>query len=133
MTGRKIYYKLIVRVCKVIEREEILRIVNRGYVIIEDERFEGYISLDYIEGICNEEEESLSIEIQDLNNPGEYFIFTGVVGGLELPGTYFLDTEVPNDNKVCYLQFDGIEKNPSKQKEIEKTLKEIKQLHEIPN
>ena len=50
MTGRKIYYKVKVRICNLIEREERLRIVNDGYVIIEDEEFEGYLALDYLEG-----------------------------------------------------------------------------------
>lgn len=132
MAGRKIYYKVKVRICELLEKEAV-RILNTGYVLIQDDKFEGYLALDYIEGIYNKDEEILSIVIHDINNCTEYFIFSGDMEELELPGIYFLETEVPNDNKICYLDFEGIEKNPIKQKEIEKTLQEIKKLHKIPN
>lgn len=133
MAGRKIYYKIIVRICELIEREENLRIFNEGYVIIEEDKFEGYISLDYIAGIYNKEENLLSIEIEDFDNPTEFFIFSGKIEELELPGIYILDTEVPDDNKICYLEFVNIEKEPLKQKEMNKILREVKYIHKIPN
>lgn len=133
MAGRKIYYKVVVRICELTEREEYLRILNEGFTVIQDGKFEGYLSLDYIDGIYNERESILSIEIQDIDNFTEYFIFSGDVDELELPGEYILNTEVPDDNKICYFEFEKIEKNPTKQKEIESTLTEIKQLHKIPN
>ena len=133
MAGRKIYYKVIVRICELVEREEILRIFNNGYVIIEKDGFKGFLSFDYISGICKQDEQVLSIEINDLDNCFEYFIFSGDMEELELPGEYILETEVPDDNKICYLEFERIEKIPIKQREIETTLREIKQIHKIPN
>ena len=133
MTGRKIYYKVKVRICNLIEREERLRIVNDGYVIIEDEEFEGYLALDYLEGTAYQEDEVLSIQILDFENFTENFLFSGEIDAFELPGTYILDSEVPNDDKICYLEFVNIEIDPLKQKEINSILQDIKKIHQIPN
>lgn len=133
MARGKIYYKVIVRICEIIERQEKKKIYNEGFVIIENNDFEGYLALDYIEGVINNIDKNFSIQIIDFINSDETFIFSGEIEEFELPGQYILETELSKDNKICYLDFKEIEKNPIKQKEVEETLKQIKKLHKITN
>lgn len=134
MAKRKVYYKVEVRIYETHIGREELRIFNDGYIIFEDDEFQGYLALDYIMGIFDKDESMLLIEIEDFENYEEEFTFSNEADEIELPGKYILYSEVPNDNKnSCVLEFISIEKNPLKQKEIEKTLQEIKYIHRIPD
>lgn len=96
---------------------------NEGNIIIENGRITGFLTLDFMEGIVNEENVSIKIYNYDNGN----LSFSNLISDFQLPGNYILFS---NDNRTMVkLLFGEMVKDRRKQMEIEKQIKEICELY----
>ncbi len=129
---KKIYYKVTIRIGWLVAKMEdqifySCTSYNTGYVMIENDEFVGFLSIDSFNGFYNGR--ALAVEIRDYNNK-KFLLFSQVINEFKLPGGFILESEFPDDDRICYLKFEEIVKNNEKQKEIEKETKEIQNLHQ---
>lgn len=131
---KKIYYKVMVRILEpaIFIGDKVgysCTCCNTGYVTIENNEFIGFLTLDSLSGFYNGE--CLAVDIIDFNNDEEYMVFSEAIDGFELPATFTLKSENPNDDRICQLIFEDSIKDFYKQKEIEDVKKRINQLHNL--
>lgn len=101
-----------------------------GAIIIENGKFKGFLTKDYIWGEINEEKIVLHI----LDNNTEYLLFetTEENNFIELPNVYKMDCIVEELNfYTCEINFKGIEKNPTEISNIENQLERVKEYYNI--
>lgn len=131
---KKIYYKVMARILEpaIFIGDGVgyfCTCFNTGYVIIENNEFIGFLTLDSFSGFYNGE--SLAVDIIDFNNDEEYMVFSEAIDSFELPATFVLKSENPDDDRICQLIFKNSIKDFYKQKEIEDEKARIHQLHNL--
>lgn len=130
---KKIYYKVTVRLGKWIgktESEDIYAkyLYNEGYIILAENHFVGFLTLDHLEGHFTDNK--LTIMMLDFNNSKKLSLFSVVTKDFYLPGSFLLKLE-GDENVICKLSFDEIVKDKEEQNEVEENYKHIWQLYNI--
>lgn len=124
------YFEIYVRI---MEGDEAF-IVSDGYISIEDEKFEGYITDDYISGTFKEQKLLVKISMYDYTDHViNYDEFESKVDFFEIPETYLLKECKENDESEFKIEITFKEevKEITKFEKIDTTIKNIKAFYHI--
>lgn len=129
---KKIYYEVEVRIYEITSDQdddvfEELRSFSDGFILLEDDSFEGCLTNDQISGEFDGNE--LSIEILDYND--EYWCFSCDADEFQLPGKYILENNI-EDESICEITFKEKVTNRNKQIEIETEYERVKEIYLLP-
>ncbi|MCI8470097.1 MAG: hypothetical protein HFJ35_01075 [Clostridia bacterium] len=91
---------------------------NDGYVILENGKLKGYLSLDFLLGTFSDNE--LTIELQIYDDSSKH-LFSNSIDSFELPNSFTLYS----NNMAIELSFEGIIKDKEKQNEISSEIENI--------
>ncbi|MCI8411776.1 MAG: hypothetical protein HFJ40_05020 [Clostridia bacterium] len=102
--------------------------VSDGYILIENDLFEGYLTDNYIEGNYKNQNIYCKLFMYEYNK-GEFYLseFKDKIDYLEIPGKY--DIQCINTQAIFHLDIREIIKNPLDIQKIENNLKEIKNFY----
>lgn len=102
--------------------------VSDGYILIENDLFEGYLTNDYIKGNYQKQNIYFKLFMVEYNDSSFYFSeFRDKIDYLEIPGKY--DIKCMNTQAIFHLDIREIIRNPFDIKKIENNLKEIKNFY----
>lgn len=127
---RKIF-KIIVR----ISEDEECFYVSDGYIVIQNDIFEGYITDDYIAGSFENQRLFVHMLMYDYYNKiCNYSEFEDKIGFFELPEMYLLKgSKKIGEQFQIQIDFQENIDNQHRFNEIEGNLKEIKEFYGIPD
>ena len=136
---KKLYYEIELRIGEWSIYEDAFKeygdlyYFSEGYIILENDCFEGFLANDIMLGEIdkNNETDELYIELLDYNIDEEFMSFSGQLESVEFPGSYIL-AGLSECQKFAAIKFIKSIIDPFKQKSIEEELKRVKKIHTIP-
>lgn len=131
----KTYYRISIRLSKWIGSSGefdaySIYLYNEGYVIIENNKFFGFLGNDYIEGNYDDLASTLAIQIIDFQDSKKLYLFSERTQDFYLPNSFLLKNDLPNEDKICLLTFEKSIKNKIKQEMIDWEFDAVCQLYD---
>lgn len=135
----KLYYKIELRIAKCDARESIgdklhlkgtFFYYSDGYLIQNNEKAEGYLTYDLFTGIFLKDGFLVQINVFHPNKEQEDIAFSQIIEIENQPGNYLLLEKSMQNQFFAVITFIQEEQDPLIQEKIEKTLLEVKKMHQ---